>query len=303
MKVLFAVDGSPGSFTAVRQAGQLLSADRDEAAFYFAPPEIILRHAASAEDMRKRAIKALTDAVFSEARLMLPPPLAAGAVSILAEHSAAEGVLIESKKWGADLIVVGARGLSTLEHLLLGSVSSAVVQCSEIPVLVVRPNPLHRVNQPLCVLFAYDDSADSAAALASAMKFTWPSDVQILALTVIEALTAGEVPDWLMKKARSADTEAMSEHWLREHETDKKSAADQLYAYMRKQSSPFDKAEIVVAEGHAAHETLRLVAERQVDIVFMGSRGKGMLQRLFIGSTSAKVLNQGACSVLIARGG
>ncbi|MBL9080854.1 MAG: hypothetical protein JNK76_03560, partial [Planctomycetales bacterium] len=46
MKVFFAVDGSPGSMTAVRQVGQLLSADRDVPALYFAPPEMIVRHAA-----------------------------------------------------------------------------------------------------------------------------------------------------------------------------------------------------------------------------------------------------------------
>ncbi len=302
MKVFFAVDGSPGSLTAVRQVGQLLSADRDEAAFYFAPPEIVLRHAATSEEMRDRARQALADTIFAEAKQLLPPALAPKAVGILAEHTAAEGIIIESQKWGANLIVVGARGLSTMEHLFLGSVSNSIAQNSPIPVLVVRPNPEHRVNQPLCILFAYDGSAGSAAALATAAKFSWPANVQVVALTVVEALTAGEVPDWLMKKARDADTEAMSEHWLREHEDDKRQACDQLTEYLSKQPAPFNKAEVICAEGHAAQEILRLVAERQVDLVVMGTHGKGMLQRLLIGSTSSKVLNQAPCSVFIARG-
>jgi nucleotide-binding universal stress UspA family protein len=39
---------------------------------------------------------------------------------------------------GADLVVVGSRGRNTLERILLGSVSSKVVQRAESDVLVVR---------------------------------------------------------------------------------------------------------------------------------------------------------------------
>ncbi|WP_126449588.1 universal stress protein [Sulfodiicoccus acidiphilus] len=43
-----------------------------------------------------------------------------------------------ASKVGADLIVVGSRGLSTFKRILLGSVSTAVVQESKVPVLVVK---------------------------------------------------------------------------------------------------------------------------------------------------------------------
>ena len=46
-------------------------------------------------------------------------------------------VIVESAK-GADLVVVGSRGLNPFQRLLLGSVSSKVVHRAECDVLVVR---------------------------------------------------------------------------------------------------------------------------------------------------------------------
>lgn len=50
----------------------------------------------------------------------------------------ADAVLAQAKAAGADLIVVGARGLSLAGRALLGSVSSKVVHNAECDVLVVR---------------------------------------------------------------------------------------------------------------------------------------------------------------------
>ncbi|MGC3969958.1 MAG: universal stress protein [Pirellulales bacterium] len=302
MKVFFAVDGSPGSMTAVRQVGQLLSAERDVPALYFAPPEMIVRHAASGEDMHARARQALSDVVFQEAKSQLPPPLQSKAVPIVAEHTAAEGIRMEAEKWGAELIAMGARGLTTFESMFLGSVSSAVAQTSSVPVLIVRPEAPSAAGRPYRVLYAFDGSAGSTAALAAAEKLALPAGSEVVAVTVVEALTVGDVPEWLMKKARDADTEAMSQHWVREHEADKRQACDQLTEFMSKQPGAFQKAEVVCAEGHAAEQILKIGAQREVDLIVLGSHGKGMLQRLLIGSTSSKVLNQAHCSVLIARG-
>ena len=50
----------------------------------------------------------------------------------------ATGIVSEAERIEADLIVMGARGLSAVRRLLLGSVSSEVVDHAPCPVLVVR---------------------------------------------------------------------------------------------------------------------------------------------------------------------
>lgn len=56
----------------------------------------------------------------------------------LLEGPVAEAILNVAKVRECDLIVMGARGLSNLEGLLVGSVSQKVVQHATCPVLVVR---------------------------------------------------------------------------------------------------------------------------------------------------------------------
>jgi nucleotide-binding universal stress UspA family protein len=67
---------------------------------------------------------------------------AAGAANV--SGVAKEGVVVDEileqlEAHPADLVVLGSRGLSTTKRILLGSVSSAVVNHAPCPVLVVRP--------------------------------------------------------------------------------------------------------------------------------------------------------------------
>jgi nucleotide-binding universal stress UspA family protein len=50
----------------------------------------------------------------------------------------AETVIAKAKETDASVIVIGRRGLSGVEEFLLGSVSSRVVEYSDVPVVVVK---------------------------------------------------------------------------------------------------------------------------------------------------------------------
>lgn len=58
--------------------------------------------------------------------------------SEIIQGSPAQVIVDEAESWGADLIVMGSRGLGLWNRLLLGSVSNAVVQHAKCSVEVVR---------------------------------------------------------------------------------------------------------------------------------------------------------------------
>jgi nucleotide-binding universal stress UspA family protein len=58
--------------------------------------------------------------------------------TVLARGNPAQAILHAAESAGADVIIIGSRGLGGMKGLLLGSVSHAVVQHASVPVLVVR---------------------------------------------------------------------------------------------------------------------------------------------------------------------
>ncbi|RLG82694.1 MAG: universal stress protein [Thermoprotei archaeon] len=50
----------------------------------------------------------------------------------------ANDIIEEAEEWGADLIIIGAKGISGLKRLLLGSVAEAIAHHANCNVLIVR---------------------------------------------------------------------------------------------------------------------------------------------------------------------
>jgi nucleotide-binding universal stress UspA family protein len=52
-----------------------------------------------------------------------------------------QAIVDTARERDAAVIVMGARGLTGVQHVLLGSVSERVVRHADRPVLVLRPSP------------------------------------------------------------------------------------------------------------------------------------------------------------------
>ncbi|MGE3509858.1 MAG: universal stress protein [Vicinamibacterales bacterium] len=69
--------------------------------------------------------------------------------------------------------------------------------------------------------------------------------------------------------------------------------------------SPADQAavhpEFVMCAGQPAEEIVRCAAEREVDLIVMGTHGRGGVSHLLLGSVAEKVIRTAPCPVLVVR--
>jgi nucleotide-binding universal stress UspA family protein len=298
MKLLIGVDGSSGSFEAIKLAVRLIDRTRDQIAFYYSPVEVPLKSDQDAgPDMRQRARQALADAVFVEARKRLPEPLSSEVHTIVGTQQPAHGLIVAADSWRADVIVVGARGLGPIQSMFLGSVSRQVVQAGTVPVLVVRPDSVPS-DPPVRLLLAYD-RASAARQAEIASLFTWPAGTTGRVIRVVESMLAGPLPAWLEQQARDADCEAMAQAWVQEHATEVQQQREEVTAYLQTLPAVFHGATPVVIEGHPADQILKAIKTEKIDIVIVGKTASGALKRMLVGSTSAQILNTAPCSALV----
>lgn len=134
MNVVVGYDGSPHARRALERVGQLADATWSVTVVAAAdigaatPRGVVPIDSVKAEQARK----SLEDAE----RFLVERGVKVNLVE--AHGEAAEAIGTEAERAGADLVVVGTRGLNTVERALLGSTSSKLVHHARCDVLVVR---------------------------------------------------------------------------------------------------------------------------------------------------------------------
>jgi nucleotide-binding universal stress UspA family protein len=192
---------------------------------------------------------------------------------------------------GADLIVVGARGLSAVKGWLLGSVSTAVVHHAPCPVLVVKG----RSPGLRKAILAVDGSPDSMAAVQFFASLALEPSLAIRLVGVAEPPHLPiAAPELLGAPLQSALEELRQARQLRLH-----GVLSKLVAELEPRVADIGHRAIF---GHPAEEIVAAAGEAGADLVVVGARGLGPVKRLALGSVSERVLHHASCSVLVVKG-
>ncbi len=292
MKVLIGVDGSPLSLDAVRMVGQLIDPANDEVAIYFSPADLQRRLSSQPATVVRGAAAAL----FAEARVLLPTEFAKPVEMITSSVPAAAGILESATGWQADLVAVGARGHGSLERLLLGSVSRAVLHGAHLPVLVVRAAPPEATGLRTLVCH----HPDSAVAVTTTLgQMHWSETATGRVLGVAESMLAGPLPAWLEKRARDPDTAAIAQAWQQEHDDEVHDLESQLAAFQAGLPGCFQHEPPVVVEGNPGDRILEQTRKDHTDLIVIGRTPTDTFTRWLLGSTSEAVLTHASSSVLV----
>lgn len=207
----------------------------------------------------------------------------------VAEGDARDVIARMATQWAADLIVLGARGLGAVAGALLGSVSIGVARHAHCSVVVVK-GATGRMRR---ALLALDGSAHSEAAAAFLARLPLGPGFTVRLLGVVErphypattpALAAGLVRQAIQKVVE-----------------ERRGALEQALAKAAGLFAGVKTVERQVVTGRPADEIVAASARGDVDVVVLGARGLGALERFLLGSVSEGVLRHADRPVLIVK--
>jgi nucleotide-binding universal stress UspA family protein len=281
-RIVVGVDGSAGSEQALRWAARE-AVLRDSAvstvmAYSYRGHAIARPWAAetepSPEEVEERARETLAGTVTS-----------AGPFEVDVEQRVAEGsapnVLLGAAE-GADLLVVGSRGVGGFRGLLLGSVSRQIAARSPVPAAVVPAGT--SMTRRGRIVVGVDGSDESVSALRWAVDAAGRHDA---ALDVIHVH-----PDPPMVGAGiPLPPDAAAELEDRAREDGERIVRDVVGGGLP------GGARVGGAVGHPARRLLE--AAEAADLLVVGSRGRGGVSATLLGSTSVACVSHAPCPTVV----
>jgi nucleotide-binding universal stress UspA family protein len=288
MRVLLATDGSEGAAAA---AAWLLTFPLPKSATVRVITVAVLPPAPpvdeSMDELRRRLLEQAR-LIASNARDLLVKRWTV-VEELVSDGDPREEIVRAAEEWPADLVVLGARGLTPLKRVLLGSVSTSVARHVDCPVLVVKG----RRQGLRAAVVAVDGSADSLWAAGVFASLPLDPGLQLRLFTAVEPpifAVAPEVPGGMSPIDQVLrDRQAAAARTLRRVEADFK---EKITAVERS-----------VVVGRAGEHIVNAANDPGTDLVVVGARGFGAFKRLVLGIISEYVLHHAECPVLIVRSG
>ena len=209
----------------------------------------------------------------------------------LREGAISQMIVEQARNLGTDLIVMGTRGLSGLQHVLLGSVAERTVCSAPCPVMTVKADserPASLTQEPMAIrsiLVATDFSEHADRALRWAIELAQRFEAKIQLLRAYDAQILAMMPG-----AISTPTEFWKEV---------RKAAE---AGLKRAQVPIDEAgvesELLLEQRDATTSIVETAKALRVDLIVIGTRGLTGLRRTLLGSTAGRTLRLAPCPVI-----
>lgn len=187
-----------------------------------------------------------------------------------------------------DLIVLGAKGHSTIHRVLLGSVSDSIATRAECSVVVVRPTE-QTTGASEKVILGFDQSIASREAVSELMEWNLDreTDVNVLSVAQQPMLFVGDGYTGVLPVLSPEQMALVSETGER--------MASQIAEHFPHTTSK------TIAASHVGEAIVQVADENQADLILVGDHGHSLIGQWILGSTSQFVLRHAACSVWISR--
>lgn len=283
--VLVGIDGSPESLAAVRwAAGEAVLRRRPVTLMHVVSPiivswsieAVVSDYQGWQEDNADNVIKLARETLDSAVQGSAGPE-----VSVERRHDGVIAELTEASS-AADLVVVGSRGLGQVGGAVLGSVSRNLLHHARCPVVVVKDSVCRGVDRDLPVLLGIDGSPSSEAAIGFAFDEASRRRVDLLALHAWSDVAVFPFLGMDWHKYEDQGHEILGERlagW-QEHYPD-----------------------VTVRRSIVCDKPARWLIDesRHSQLVVVGSRGRGGISSMLLGSVSASVVESALAPVAVVR--
>jgi nucleotide-binding universal stress UspA family protein len=185
---------------------------------------------------------------------------------------------------------MGTHGTSGFRRLVLGSVTEQVLRSSRCAVVTVPAAANRRTVEPMAfrtVVCAIDFSDSSTRALEYAVSVVRKAGGRLVLAHVLE---------WFAEEREEPVVGSPTTTFP----TSEEDARSQLEALLTSDARTCHP-ELIVGYGAAHAELLRVVRERQADLIVLGVQGRNVLDRTLFGSTTQRVVREASCLVLTVR--
>lgn len=200
-----------------------------------------------------------------------------------------KAIVEASRERNCDVIVMGRRGKTGLQKLIMGSVTAKVIGYAASSVLVVpRDAAINCKN----ILLAVDGSRFSDAASERAIQIAGRCAAKLAIISVIPAgVQAGLDPDtgYTPKQLALISREIFG------------AAEQQISKIAAAAAQEGIQAETSMLGGNPYETIVETAVKRQSDLIVIGSHGRTGLQRLIMGSVAERVVALSPSAVLVVK--
>jgi nucleotide-binding universal stress UspA family protein len=276
-KLLVAVDGSTSSMHALEESFRL---SKEGTVVVAVAPPFTLDLKIGAEGEIQKLLKEPCETALTKASEM-GKAANAEIIGICAMGIPHERIVDLSESEGCDLIVMGAKGMLSLEKTLMGDTTAKVIGYSVRDVLVMPEKTTLGFDK---ILVATDGSEYSRRAMVKAVDFAESYDAQLNVVSIVEIMPeiyaiAPQVVEEKVKKTEEyiAGIQKLADaHGIKSR------------GFVRDSAEPYN----VITE---------IAEKEEIGIIVMGSHGRTGLKRILMGSTAERVIAHAPCPVLVVK--
>lgn len=205
-------------------------------------------------------------------------------------------ILKTADEKNADFLIIGNRGHSMVQEMLLGSTASEILQRSYLPVFLINLEIAEDQEEKERKLFVRQSFENTLDHVLHATDF---SDTADRAFNILRELDSqGKIGKISLIHVQGHHAIALKdpishEELMEKNEENLEEMRNLLSDYTREDS------EIIITFGTPGKEIIQTIEERGVTLAVLGSQGKGFVHDFFLGGVSSQVTRFSKIPVLL----